>query len=104
MNDPMLTPGANDPRYVWIGYPHVASPDRFVVPDDASQTVYLYVPLDAACRFLLNGLRDGRRLELRFHPTPEDDARLVRARDKYVPLAKRSLRLWDHEGFTPRKN
>ena len=101
MKDPMFCPGADAACYVWIGYPHVAAPDRFAVPDEATRTVYVYVPLDTACRWLALGPTDARRLELRFHPTAEDDARLAAIREKYVPLAKRSLDLWDHAPRAP---
>ena len=96
MKDPMFTPGADDPRLVWVGYPHVAASDRFAIPDDTNQIIYMYVALDAACRWHAAGPTDHRTLELRFHPTPEDDARLATTREKYVLLAKRSLDLWDH--------
>ena len=96
MKDPMFSPGADAPCYRWIGYPDVAAPDRFAVPDEAAQTVYVYVPLDTACRWLALGPTDVRRLELRFHRTDEDDSRLAAVREKYLPLVKRSLDLWDH--------
>lgn len=96
MKDPMLVPAAADPRLIWIGYPHVAAPDRFAVPDEAAEVIYMYVPLDVACRWHAFGRDDGRRLELRFQPTPEDDRRLDRFRETYVKQAALALDNWDH--------
>lgn len=96
MKDPMLVCDADDPRLIWIAYPDVAAPDRFAVPDEASQVIYMYVALDIACRWLAAGKSDGRRLELRFHATTEDDLRLTRVRNRYQQRAAASLDLWDH--------
>nr|CAA9268738.1 hypothetical protein AVDCRST_MAG63-2826 [uncultured Armatimonadetes bacterium] len=96
MRDPMLLDGADDPRLIWIGYPDVAGVDRFAVPDEAAGIVYLYIPLDLACRWDAAGTADGRTLHLRFRTTPEDDARLARARERYSRRAAAALDLWDH--------
>jgi hypothetical protein len=101
MKDPMFCPNAADTHLIWVGYPDVAAPDRFAIPDAATRIVYMYVPLDVACRWQACGPRDKRTLELCFHVTPEHDARLAATRNKYVPMAKRSLDLWDH---APRGN
>lgn len=102
MKDPMLVPNADDPRMVWIGYPHIAAPDRFAVPDETEGIIYMYVPLDVACRWLAAGPADRRTLLLRFHPTPEDDLRLARAGERYARRAALSLDLWDHAPKGPR--
>jgi hypothetical protein len=96
MNNPMQMQCADDRRLVWVGYPEIADPDRFGVPDEAAGVLYLYVPLDVACRWLANGPTDDRVLQIRFHRTDEDDARLARARERYAKQAARSLDLWDH--------
>lgn len=96
MKDPMLVSGAADPRFVWIGYPDVAAPDRFAVVDEKAALVYLYVPLDTACRWLAAGRADKRNLMLHFHKTAEDDARLSSVQAYYSARVARSLDLWDH--------
>lgn len=96
MRDPMLAPDTADPRIVWIGYSHVAAPDRFAVPDEAGGRIYMYVPLDVACRWLAAGPRDRRTVHLHFHPTPEDDARLTYHRARYEEQAALLLDSWDH--------
>ena len=96
MKDPMLVPAAEDPRMVWIGYPDVAAPDRFAVPDETAEIIYVYVPLDVACRWQAAGPKDRRTLHLRFHPTPEDDRRLARVRERYSRRAAAALDMWDH--------
>lgn len=100
----MLLSGADDPRLVWIGYPDVAAPDRFAVADEAMGLIYMYVPLDTACRWNVEQDRlaaagadtDGRTLVLQFQRTEQDDRRLARTRDSYTARAARSLDLWDH--------
>jgi hypothetical protein len=92
--DPLSLPDADDPRLTWVGYPEVAHPDRFAVAE--GDAVYVYVPLDLACRWLAAGKDDGRRLELVFHPTAEDDARLASHRSRYLARVAKALDLWDH--------
>ena len=100
----MLLAGADDPRLVWVGYPDVAAPDRFAVADEAMGLIYMYVPLDLACRWHAEqnrladagGSADQRTLVLQFHRTEQDDLRLARTRDSYTARAARSLDLWDH--------
>lgn len=104
MKDPMQLAYADDPRLIWVGYPHVAAPDRFAVPDEAAGVIYMYVPLDVACRWDAEQSRlaaagdtvDERMLEIRFHTTPDDEARLARARERYGRRAALALDLWDH--------
>ena len=96
MKDPMFVPEATDPRLIWIGYPDVAAPDRFVVPDEEAGVLYMYVPLDIACRWRAMGPADDRNLVLRFAPTEADENRLARVRAAYSARAARALDLWDH--------
>ena len=96
MKDPMLVAGAADARFVWVGYPHVAAPDRFAVVDEDAAVIYMYVPLDIACRWHAAGPADARNLELRFHATPEDEGRLATVRDRYRRRVAVELDRWDH--------
>jgi hypothetical protein len=94
--DPLTLPDADDPRLLWVGYPHVASPDRFAAADSVEGIIYLYVPLEHACRWLAFGNPDRRRIELRFHPTEDDDARLAVHRSRYLEKVAVALDTWDH--------
>lgn len=92
----MLLGYADDPRMVWVGYPEIAGSDRFAIADEAAGVLYMYVPLDMACRWFAHGPTDKRALELRFHATPEHDTRLAQARDRYSRQAALALDQWDH--------